>query len=80
MDFVLDEQFKPWLIEINMSPGCSARNDWIKEMLESMTSGALDIIEDLAFKLHSNFQMGPNEKRDYAMKWVKIFEDVEGGE
>ena len=49
MDFVLDENFKPWLIEVNMSPGCSARNDWIKEMLHDMTHGALDLIEDKAF-------------------------------
>jgi len=32
-DFVLDNKLKPWLIEVNLSPACSERTDWLTEML-----------------------------------------------
>lgn len=44
-DFVLDQELNPWLIEVNLSPACSQRTDYLKEMLGSMADGILDHIE-----------------------------------
>jgi hypothetical protein len=44
-DFVLDRDLDPWLIEVNLSPACSQRTDYLKQMLESMSDGILDHIE-----------------------------------
>jgi len=32
-DFVLDYKLNPWLIEVNLSPACSERTDWLIDML-----------------------------------------------
>lgn len=32
-DFVLDENLDPWLIEVNLSPACCERTDWLSDML-----------------------------------------------
>eukprot|EP00826_Nyctotherus_ovalis_P042405 TRINITY_DN4358_c0_g1_i15.p1 TRINITY_DN4358_c0_g1~~TRINITY_DN4358_c0_g1_i15.p1 ORF type:complete len:324 (-),score=67.05 TRINITY_DN4358_c0_g1_i15:256-1227(-) len=32
-DFVLDYKLNPWLIEVNLSPACSERTDWLVDML-----------------------------------------------
>jgi len=32
-DFVLDEELNPWLLEVNLSPACTERTDWISTML-----------------------------------------------
>ena len=32
-DFVLDNKLNPWLIEVNLSPACSERTDWLTDML-----------------------------------------------
>ena len=31
-DIVLDEELNPWVIEVNLSPACSERTEWLKEM------------------------------------------------
>ena len=43
-----------WLIEVNLSPACSARKIWLTEMLESMTDQALDKVEDRILKIGHN--------------------------
>lgn len=32
-DFVLDYKLIPWLIEVNLSPACCERTDWLIKML-----------------------------------------------
>ena len=44
-DLVLDQELTPWLIEVNLSPACCQRTDYLKEMLGSMADGILDHIE-----------------------------------
>jgi len=33
LDYVLDENLNPWLIEVNLSPACCERTDWLIDML-----------------------------------------------
>jgi tubulin monoglycylase TTLL3/8 len=39
-DIVLDLDLNPWVIEINLSPACAERTDWLSCMLEN---SALDL-------------------------------------
>eukprot|EP00826_Nyctotherus_ovalis_P013056 TRINITY_DN13495_c0_g1_i16.p1 TRINITY_DN13495_c0_g1~~TRINITY_DN13495_c0_g1_i16.p1 ORF type:complete len:358 (-),score=65.68 TRINITY_DN13495_c0_g1_i16:17-1090(-) len=32
-DFILDHKLNPWLIEVNLSPACSERTEWLVDML-----------------------------------------------
>ncbi len=34
-DFVLDSRLEPWLIEVNLSPACCERTDWLSDMLRN---------------------------------------------
>ena len=43
-DFVVDKDLKLWLIEVNMSPACSERQPWLKEMLNDMADGVTNMI------------------------------------
>lgn len=44
-DFLLDKNLTPWLIEVNLSPACAERTDWLTEMLDNFTDGLLNMIE-----------------------------------
>ena len=55
IDFVLDDKLNPWLLEVNLSPACAERNDWLIQMLDNMADGYLDIIESKLFDLHDDF-------------------------
>ena len=45
-DILLDDTCKPWLLEVNLSPACAERTDWLKDMLDSMIEGLLRIVID----------------------------------
>ncbi len=34
-DFILDSRLVPWLIEVNLSPACCERTDWLSDMLST---------------------------------------------
>ncbi len=53
-DFVLDHRLNPWLIEVNLSPACCERTDWLVDMLrtfcepksiEHMSDGIIELVE-----------------------------------
>lgn len=47
-DIVLDKKLNPWVIEINLSPACAERADWLTKMLDD---SALDLIQYLQNKI-----------------------------
>jgi|LauGreDrversion4_2_1035121.scaffolds.fasta_scaffold255286_1 hypothetical protein len=55
MDFILDYKLKPWLIEVNLSPACAERTEWLTEMLDNYTDGLLDILEAKLLRATDDF-------------------------
>lgn len=49
-DIMLDEYCKPWLLEVNLSPACAERADWLHEMLDNMAESMFNIIFGEEFK------------------------------
>lgn len=43
-DIILDQYYNPWLLEVNLSPACSERTEWLTEMLDDMAYGLLNIV------------------------------------
>jgi hypothetical protein len=55
MDFILDYKLDPWLIEVNLSPACAERTEWLTEMLDNFTDGLLDILEAKMLTITDDF-------------------------
>jgi hypothetical protein len=56
MDFILDYRLNPWLIEVNLSPACAERTEWLTEMLDNFTDGLLDILEAKLLRITDDFE------------------------
>ena len=53
-DIVLDSEFNPWVIEINLSPACAERADWLTKMLDDSSLDLLGHLEQRVLMLNPN--------------------------
>lgn len=48
LDLILDQQLRPWVIEVNLSPACNERTEWLTKMVDDM---CLDLLSHLEQKI-----------------------------
>ena len=66
-DIVLDEDLRPWVIEINLSPACAERTTWLSKMLEDSALDMLGHVEQRILLMNPHdWQDKLQEKRDRA--------------
>ena len=41
----MDELLRPWVIEVNLSPACNERTDWLTKMVDDMSLDLLYYVE-----------------------------------
>lgn len=58
-DFLIDEDLRTWLIEVNTNPYFGIPNDYIKVLLPQMIDHMLEIVVDPLFPPHT-YQKGEN--------------------
>ena len=68
-DLILDEKLTPWLLEVNLSPACAERTEWLTEMLDDMAFGLLKIA------LPSDWISGKDRQTKHY--WEQIFNEKE---
>jgi hypothetical protein len=42
---ILDESLRPWVIEVNLSPACNERTEWLTKMVDDMCLDLLTHVE-----------------------------------
>ena len=55
-DFMLDRSLNPWLLEVNLSPACAERTDWLVSMLDRMADGLFQHLERKMYKITDDFK------------------------
>jgi len=46
-DILIDSKAEPWLLEVNLSPACAERSNWLTSMLKEMALGMLGLVTDI---------------------------------
>jgi len=53
---MLDRKLNPWLLEVNLSPACAERTEWLISMLDRMASGLFTLLERKLWKVADDFK------------------------
>jgi hypothetical protein len=71
-DFLLTDDFRPmllcntlWDVEVNMSPACAERTEWLTDMVDQMAEGLLSLVLPKKY-----IDLGP-----FTNRWKLIFQD-----
>jgi len=75
---MLDRKLNPWLLEVNLSPACAERTEWLVGMLDRMTSGLFNLIERKLWKVTDDFK---GELKNYLKSRAKQkldYDNVDG--
>ena len=59
---MLDESLNPWVIEINLSPACAERAEWLSKMLDDSHVDLLTHIENKILVTFGSDHWGPEFK------------------
>ena len=75
-DFILGEDYKPYLLEINTNPGYEESSPLIKMLIPRMIDDALRLTIDKAFERNDNYRHSSQFKvdgyNDEENMWQKI--------
>lgn len=69
---MLDQKLNPWLLEVNLSPACSERTPWLVDMLDRMSDGLFDLLEEKMTRVTDDFK---GDLRSYLLKSRKKNEE-----
>ena len=58
----MDESLNPWVIEINLSPACAERADWLSKMLDDSNFDLLTHVENKILVVNGYDHWGPELK------------------
>lgn len=53
---MFDKKLNPWLLEVNLSPACAERTDWLVSMLDRMANGLFTLLERKMIKISDDFK------------------------
>jgi hypothetical protein len=67
-DLMLDANLKPWLIEVNLSPACSQRTQFLKNMLSDMTEHLFRILRHKEMVGTHKFRQNVEEFKKYELE------------
>lgn len=78
---MLDKKLNPWLLEVNLSPACAERTEWLTGMLDRSATGLFDILEkrltkvsdDFKGELRSYLNRKKNQEHDNT-NWILIYD------
>ena len=81
---MLDKKLRPWLLEVNLSPACAERTDWLVSMLDRMANGLFFHIERRILKVTDDFKgdlkvhlnKKKNDNVDGANDWKLIYDQA----
>lgn len=76
-DILLDENFKPWLLEVNLSPACAKRTHFLKEMLQNMTEGLFEILRRKELEEINKIKKNKKLQENLKLKKKKIEEKLD---